>query len=387
MTIVQHYTPMPTTHRSRFVLAASVLLALVFLCRSAAWGASHTAGWNSAAAARYLDKRLDWWAKWPKSARDHGTRCASCHTSLPAVLARPAMRKALGDAGPSANEQAMYADIVKRVRMWREVDPYYPDQTVGIPKSSESRGVESVLNALFLATRDRDAGAGLSEDGRLAFANMWALQMKTGDLKGGFAWLTFKLEPWESESATYWGASLAAVAVARAPGDYAASPEIEKNVAALRAYLKTATGPNHSLFTRMLVLWADANLHGILEPAQRQTILYQLQSIQSSDGGWSLARLSTWQRVDGTVIPDTSDGFATAIITVALQDAGVPATDASVKAARAWLVAHQDAKTGRLPALSVNKLREPSADAYLFMSDAATGFAMLALADDPKRTK
>jgi len=372
---------MKQMHPARFVLATTAALTLALVARSAAWGASHTAGWNMTTSARYLDTRLDWWSKWPKAARDHGTRCVSCHTSLPAVIARPALRTALGNAGPTANEQVMYADVVKRVRMWREVDPFYPDQTIGIPKSSESRGVESVLNALFLATRDRDAGTSLSDDARLAFANMWALQMKAGDLKGGFAWLTFKLEPWESETASYWGASLAAVAVDRAPGNYAASPEIAANLTALRAYLKTGLGSKSSLFTRMLVLWADSHLHDIVEPAQRQVLLYQLRAIQSADGGWSLARLSTWQRVDGTVIPDASDGFATAIITVALQDAGVPATDPSIKAARGWLVAHQDPATGRLPASSINKLREPSTDPYLFMSDAATGFAMLALAD------
>ena len=376
---------MPDIRLTRPILAASAALVLVLVGRGEAAGTPHAGGWDSAGAARYLDTRLDWWRKWPKAVRDHGTSCISCHTTLPVVLARPALRKALGEAGPTATEQAMYADIAKRVRMWREIEPFYPDQTVGIPKSSESRGVESVLNALSLVSRDNETGATLSDDSRQAFANMWALQMKTGDLKGGFAWLTFKLEPWESESATYWGATLAAIAVARAPGGYATSPEVAANVTALRAYLKTVMGPNHSLFSRMLVLWADANLHGILEPAQRQTILYQLRSIQSEDGGWSLARLSTWQRIDGTAIPDTSDGFATAIVTVALQDAG--ATEASVTKARTWLVAHQDAKTGSLPALSINKLRDPSADAFLFMSDAATGFATMALADDLKPKK
>ena len=44
-------------------------------------------------------------------------------------------------------------------------------------------------------------------------------------------------------------------------------------------------------------------------------------------------------------------------------------------------------RNGGLPATSINKLREPSADAYLFMTDAATGFATLALADDLKRRR
>ncbi len=85
------------------------------------------------------------------------------------------------------------------------------------------------------------------------------------------------------------------------------------------------------------------------------------------------------------MIGDESDGFATAIVTLALQDAGVPKTDKQVQTARAWLNRHQSAESGGLPATSINKLREPSADAYLFMTDAATGFATLALADELKR--
>jgi hypothetical protein len=278
----------------------------------------------------------------------------------------------------------MYADVVKRVRMWRDVEPFYPDQKVGLPKSSESRAVESVLNALFLVTRDNELGGGLSGDTRQAFANMWPLQMQTGDLKGGFAWLTFGLEPWESDTAPYWGATLAAIAVAKAPDGYAASPEIVGNVAALRGYLRTAFAKESSLFTRMTVLWADSHLHRVLDEAQRKATIDQLLAAQGADGGWSLTRLSSWRRRDGSEIADVSDGFATAMITVVLQDAGLSAKDRRVAAARNWLVAHQSRESGGLPATSINKLREPTADAYLFMTDAATGFATLALADSLK---
>jgi squalene-hopene/tetraprenyl-beta-curcumene cyclase len=365
-------------------LSAAVLACvLVNAGRAAEPAPSRT--WDAAAAARYLDGRLTWWRSWPKAERDHGTHCISCHTALPVALARPILRNALGEHETSPVEQAMYADVVKRVRMWRDVEPFYPDQKSGLPKSSESRAVESVLNALFLTTRDNENGGHLSDDAKQAFANMWSLQMQTGDLKGGFAWLTFKLEPWESDTATYWGAALAAMAIAQAPDNYAASPAIAANVEALRGYLRTAFQKDSSLFTRMLVLWADSNLHGVLEPAQRQATIYQLLAVQSEDGGWSLRRLALWQRRDGTVIADTSDGFATAMITVALKSAGVPATDKPMKAARTWLITHQSAESGGLPAMSINKLREPGSDAYLFMTDAATGMATLALADDLKR--
>ncbi len=369
------------------IALASAVLAYALSSPGAALAGPSPDRWDAAAAARYLDARLDWWRSWPKSQRDHDTRCISCHTALPFALARPTLRHELGESRPSPAEQAMYADISKRVRMWREVDPFYLDQKVGLPKSSESRAVEAVLNALFLVTRDNENGGRLSDDARQAFANMWPLQMQTSDLKGGFAWLTFKLEPWESETATYWGATLAAMAVAKAPDGYAASPSIAPNIEGLRAYLRTALDRQSSLFTRMLVLWADSNLHGVLSASQRQTTIDQLLAVQSEDGGWSLKRLSSWQRSDGTVISDASDGFATAIITLALENAGLSPDAKPVKAARSWLIAHQSAGSGGLPATSINKLRDPGADAYLFMTDAATGFATLALADDLKRKK
>lgn len=368
-------------------LAAAVLMGAISLGAGRAEAAepARPQAWDAAGAARYLDRRLEWWRAWPKAERDHGTRCISCHTALPVALARPALRQALGETAASPSEQAMYADVVKRVRMWRDVEPFYPDQKVGLPKSSESRAVESVLNALFLVTRDNERGGRLSDDTRQAFANMWPLQMQTGDLKGGFAWLTFRLEPWESDTAPYWGATLAAIAVAKAPDGYAASPEVAGNVEALRSYLRTAFAKDSSLFTRMTVLWADSHLPGVLDAAQRKATIDQLLAAQGEDGGWSLTRLSSWRRRDGTEIADQSDGFATAMITVVLQDAGLAAKARPMAAARRWLVTHQNAQTGGLPATSINKLREPTADAYLFMTDAATGFATLALADTLKR--
>ena len=65
----------------------------------------------------------------------------------------------------------MMDNVTRRVRLWRDVEPFYPDQKHGLPKTSESRGTEAVLNALILATRDADTGV-LSVDGQRAFANV-----------------------------------------------------------------------------------------------------------------------------------------------------------------------------------------------------------------------
>src|SRR6266567_3269663 len=114
---------------------------------------SGSASWSKAAAA-YLDGRAAWWMTWPQSARDHDTFCVSCHTALPYAIGRPALRAALGEQGPSPNERKLLDNVTKRVRLWKEVEPFYPDATRGAPKTAESRGTESILNALILASYD-----------------------------------------------------------------------------------------------------------------------------------------------------------------------------------------------------------------------------------------
>jgi hypothetical protein len=366
--------------QSRFarawLLVSGAVLAVGAVLRADA-AAPPSSTWDAAAAGRYLDARLDWWRHWPKAQRDHDTACISCHTALPHVLASPALRATLGNRARTPAELAMFDDVTKRVYLWHEVDPFYTDQKNGIPKSGESRGVEAVLNALFLVTRDNERGL-FGTDTRQAFAQMWALQLQSGDARGSFPWLNFHLEPWESPSATYWGGTLAALAVARAPASYSGDPAIAPQIDALRAYLRGGlTG--QSLYSRTLILIADSELHGIADPAQRDAIVAELAAAQGADGGWSLPALAPWQRVDKTALPDTSDGYATAIVALALRESGLPSAAPSLAKARRWLIAHQDKATGSIPARSINKDRKSDTDAYLFMTDHATGIAALVL--------
>ena len=334
-------------------------------------------GWDARAAAAYLDKRADWWLHWPTAARDHETQCVSCHTALPYALARPALRMPLGEQSAAAPERLLYANVIKRVSLWNEVEPFYPDQTRGLPKTSESRGTEAVMNALILATRDAPTGS-LSADARKAFENLWPLQFKAGDFKGTWAWLNFHYEPWESPDAAYFGGALAALAVGTAPGGYASGREVQPRVALLREYLQqhAATQP---LLNRVMLLWASARLDGLLQPADRDAIVDALAAHQHDDGGWSMADLGTWKRLDATAIDSDSDGYATGLAALALQQAGRPRTDTRVDAALRWLARHQDAANGFWYAASLNKDRDFASDAGKFMSDAATAYAVLAL--------
>lgn len=343
-------------------------------------GAEGSAAWNVKGAASYLDARQAWWRSWPNAARDHETVCVSCHSALPYALARPALHSRLDESGPTPNETKLLADVVKRVRAWRDMDPWYPDQTRGLPKTAESRGTESVINAIVLSRRDAATGA-LSADGRQAFANLWGEQMRTGDLSGAWAWLSFKLEPWEGSKSAYFGAALAAVAVGSAPGGYATSADIQKNVELLRGYLTKQAADQHTL-NKLMLLWASAKLTGLLTPAERDALVAEVFSKQKADGGWNTASLGPWQRVDGSSLDTKTDGYATGLATFALQQAGL-ASDPRVQQGVRWLVDHQDKTTGRWLATSLNKERDPETEPSKFMNDVATAYAVLALTATP----
>lgn len=359
-------------------------------CRRVAWvlsliGASvlstpsliaQGAEWNTRSAAAYLDGRMAWWLTWQGSQRDHNTACVSCHTAMPYALARPALRSALVEHEVAVPEQKMLDHVTTRVRLWRDVEPFYPDQTRGLPKTSESRGTESVLNALILATRDATAAV-LSDDARTAFVNLWALQFRSGAQKGAWAWLNFHLEPWESDGSPYFGAALAAMAVARAPGGYASTPEIQPQLALLRDYLQRGADTVH-LLNKAMGLWASSQLP-FLTADQRQGIIDAVFAAQRADGGWSVASLGPFLRSDKSTADENSDGYATGLMLVALQSAGVAKTAQQVRAGLAWLVQHQDAATGMWTSTSVNKQRDPATDIGKFFSDAATAYAVLAL--------
>ena len=334
------------------------------------------------AAAAYLDRRQDWWMGWTKAKRDHDTFCVSCHTAVPYALSRPSLRKALGEQTVSANERRLLDNVTKRVRLWKEVAPFYSDADRGMYKTAESRGTESVLNALILASHDAEMGQ-LSNDTRSALDAMWAEQQPSGEKMGAWLWLRFNNEPWEADDSDYYGAALAAVAIGTAPENYGASPEIQVNVKKLRGYLNREfakqTAINHAA-----LLWAAARMPGLIEPERQKAIIAELLNEQQADGGWSLASMvCDWKRADGTQQEAKSDGYATGLTAFALQEAGVPLENPVLQRGLTWLVENQDRTEGSWPGYSLNKAREHhiSPATALFMNDAATAYAVLALSE------
>jgi squalene-hopene/tetraprenyl-beta-curcumene cyclase len=338
--------------------------------------------WDQKAAAAYLDQRAGWWMEWPKAARDHETFCVSCHTAVPYALSRPALRKALAEETPSVNERRLLENVTKRVRLWKEVAPFYSDADRGVHKTVESRGTESVLNALILASHDAQ-NSQLSNDTRMALEYMWAEQQTSGNKKGAWLWLRFANEPWEADDSDYYGATLAAVAVGTAPANYRSRPEIQNNLKMLREYLNRECAAQAAI-NRVALLWASAKVPGLLEPQQQKAIINEVLGKQQPDGGWSLSSLvEGWKREDGTPQEVKSDGYATGLITFALQRAGIHRENPQQKQGLAWLAANQNKMEGFWLAYSLNKNQEHhlSPGTARFMNDAATAYAVLALTE------
>jgi squalene-hopene/tetraprenyl-beta-curcumene cyclase len=349
--------------------------------------------WNPKAAAAYLDQRQSWWMAWPPATRDNGTFCVSCHTVAPYALARPALRAVLDEKAPSENERKLLESVVKRVHLWNQIAPYYPE-SIGANKPLQSRGTEAVLDALILAAADARTGK-LSDDTQAAFDHMWATQAKTGDQKGAWPWLDFGNEPFEAVDSVFYGASLAAVAVATAPENYRARSGIRENLKALSDYIGREYR-SQSLIHQVVSLWAATKWPELLSHARQKSIIDDVFKKQKSDGGWGLSStgwtwtgsnlrtvFDLWVRSNDSPWSGKSDGYATGLVVFVLGQAGIPFDDPHLQRGRSWLVRNQNPKEGMWPGFSMVNGRDATSGTGRFMTDAATAYAVLALTANP----
>jgi hypothetical protein len=213
---------------------------------------------------------------------------------------------------------------------------------------------------------------------------MWALQIKAADMNGAWAWLQFHNAPFEGDSQFY-GNCLAAIAIGSAPGNYQSEPAIQDGIKLLSAWLVKNMDTQTPL-DRVDLLWASTKLKGLLTPDQQNKIIAETLAKQREDGGFSMtSMIPGWKRHDNTPIDTSSDGYATGLVAYTLEHTDAPQAQAPLRAALAWLNKNQIESDGRWPAVSLNNNRPVLSDTGLFMSDAATAYAVLALTNAPAR--
>ena len=111
------------------------------------------------------------------------------------------------------------------------------------------------------------------------------------------------------------------LATGLAPGDYQARPEIQRNVAALTAYLR-GRQEKHAAAQRLFLLWASSKLHDLLPNATSRRF-WRSGRKQEADGGWTLAALGPWNRSTTRRRPSVgSNSYATALAAFATGTGG-----------------------------------------------------------------
>jgi squalene-hopene/tetraprenyl-beta-curcumene cyclase len=295
--------------------------------------------YSPARAAGYLD---DVAVKWLKK-----HNCGSCHTTYAYMLARALKEH------PSAAEREVRAFFEKRAANWDTAKPRWD--------------TEVVATASALAFHDAQTTGKLHPVTRQALDRMWSLQRPDG----AWNWLKLNLRPMEYDD--YFGATYAAIGIGHAPDDYAQTDLAKKGLEKLRGYFRTHKAPD--LHHRTMLLWAATRLDGLMSAEEREATIRDLFAVQRPDGGWNLPSLGSWKRHDNTPnSPDgPSDGYGTGLAVYVLRQAGVPASDARLQKAAAWLVAHQ-LESGRWFTRSLNDDNHGH-----YITHAGTALAVMAL--------
>jgi squalene-hopene/tetraprenyl-beta-curcumene cyclase len=304
------------------------------------------AKYSSAKAAAFID-----------SAAVHWTReknCGSCHTNYAFLMARPVLKE-----HPSDAEREVRAFFEKRAANWDTAKPRWD--------------MEVVATASILAFHDAHTTGKLHPLTQKALDRMWTLQQPDG----AWSWYKCNLAPMEIDD--YFGATYAALGVGHAPDGYAQTEPAKKGLEKLRTYFRTHKAPD--LHHRTMLLWASIRLDGLMTDEERQATVRDLFQVQRPDGGWNLPSLGSWKRHDKSAnSPDgPSDGYGTGLAVYVLRQVGVPADDARLQKAVAWLLAHQR-ESGRWFTRSLNNDRDH------FITDAGTCLAVLALNACPPAT-
>ncbi len=295
-------------------------------------------------AAEYLDRSALNWVKTKK--------CATCHTNMFYMIARPALHTIQRDSG---EVRSFYEDY-RKVR-WLKNGP------------TEKDGFWTIVVGTGLTFNDAQTTGKHSDLAREVLDMMWKVQREDG----GWNWPHCDYAPMEIDD--HYGVTIAALTVGVAPGGYAETPQSRAGLEKLRTYFKN--NPPKSLHHRAMLAWCSVRIDGIATEEQRKQTLAELLALQLDDGGWSTSGLLTdWKglaRDDGKPLnTKTSDGYGTGLVMVIARELGLSADDARLRRGVKWIRTNQR-ESGKWFTQS------PVKDAGNLISNAGSAYVILAL--------
>ena len=184
------------------------------------------------------------------------------------------------------------------------------------------------------------------------------------------------------ESSSYHGATVAAMALASAPGYLEqVSEDQQKHIDTLKKYLQT-TEPPHD-YGRLLLLWTATKWGGLISNQRKTATIELILSHQQKDGGWSMRTFAAPEKWGGGIRKDLisseveqegtpSDGHQTGLAVMVLREAGVPADHKAIRAGIKWIKSNQR-KSGRWWTRSLN------GDGQQFITYSGTFYPLRAL--------
>ncbi len=282
-------------------------------------------------------------------------QCITCHTNMPYLTARPLLK---GDG-------------------WKEVREFLDKDVTSWAKDGKPRGDAYVVATAFaLAFNDAQQGGKLADTTKASLDKMWDVQTKAG----AWNWLKCDWPPLEHDD--YYGATLAALAVGYAPGEYAKTDKATAGMKKLTKYLADTPAPD--LHHTAMLLWASTKLPDLITADAKAKAVADLKAKQRKDGGWSLPSLGEYKRRDEKKTPNDpnadSDGYGTGFVAFVLMQSGEKPTGEAVSGAVKWLKANQR-ESGRWYTRSLSN------DKAHYITNAGTAFCVLALSEADQLAK
>jgi len=322
-----------------------------------AWDQEPLAGkFSRQTALSYLDEGARAWTE----SRD----CISCHTNGSYGLIRPMLT---ASAGPPPDWLRSFL-----------VEELKEQGTHEVARLRQGiRPTQLVYLAANLASWDRNLAKACSPETDRALRLMFESQDADGSFANDRCWPPL-------ESSAFQSATVAALAVAMAPGwfeDLAPDDPVRKSLKRLRRLLTQSQVPHD--YARVWLLWVSALLPEWFPDARRDGWLRMIQDLQGADGGWSLRRFASAEAWgDGSRAERlgkeseserlASDGHMTGLVSLVLRQFGFDLSYPPLAAGLKWLETNQRI-SGRWWTRSLNT------DRYHFITFSGSCYALAAL--------